>query len=269
MFLMCRPDYFGIHYVINPWMKGNLGRAKAERVKAQWEGLYNTIKQHSNVLLADPVENLPDIIFTANAGFAQGEKCLLSHFLHPQRRKEEPYYKKWFQYHAYDIIELPQGIFFEGGGDALLQPHEKTLWLGHGFRSDKAAKEYLEKHFDNKVITLELIDERFYHLDTCFCPLLNGHVMYYPPAFSKEAQKTIEATIPAEKRITVSEEDAQYFACNAILIENEKPLLILNNLTNTLKEKLCSLNYDVIIQPVNEFMKAGGATRCLALDLNT
>ena len=114
------------------------------------------------------------------------------------------------------------------------------------------------------MVPIKLIDERFYHIDTCFCPLSGGYVMYHPPAFDYESRIAIESRIPAEKRIIVDTHDAGNFACNAVNLENK---VIVNKASNHLKNELNGLNFDVIEVDLSEFIKAGGSAKCLTLKL--
>ena len=145
--------------------------------------------------------------------------------------------------------------------------------MGYGFRTDPQSCDLLKKLFPLRISTLQLVDPRFYHLDTCFCPLpetslapAKGRVMYYPGAFSEDSLQSIEEYFPALNRIEIDEEDAIHFACNAIVIENN---LILNHASPALVIRLRTLGYRVILNPVDEFLKAGGGNKCLALSLTS
>jgi N-dimethylarginine dimethylaminohydrolase len=266
-FLMCEPTYFAVNYVINPWMAAHVNNIDHSRALQQWQDFYQCLTQYVTVHLVEPQPQLPDFVFTANAALIKNKRCVLSHFRHPERQLEEPFYKQWFAAHDYEAIEIPDQIYFEGEGDALFQPDGELLWMGYGIRSDKKASEHLTAFFHIPVATLKLIDEKFYHLDTCFFPLRHGYVMYYPAAFDREANQLIEQQVPKEKRILVSEEDAHHFACNAVLIpkQNHFGIIIMNYASNSLQRELTELGYELIIQPVDEFMKAGGANKCLTL----
>ena len=156
-------------------------------------------------------------------------------------------------------------VSFEGEGDALFQSDNNLLWMGHGFRTDPRSRDLIKALFP-KCISLQLIDPRFYHLDTCFCLLPGGQVMYFPNAFSKDSLQSIADHFATQDRIEINEEDALHFACNAIVIGNT---LILNHAGSALIKRLQSLGYRAILQPVDEFLKAGGGTKCLALSLSS
>ncbi len=269
-FLMCKPDYFSVDYVINPWMKAHVHQSELENAVRQWQAFYDTLKKYVSVALIEPQPNLPDFVFTANAGFVKNKFVMLSHFRHPERQKEEVHYTKWFKENGYKLLPLPKNIYFEGEGDVLSQSDQNRLWMGYGFRSDLVASEYLESFYSAPVIPLKLTNEYFYHLDTCFCPLLKGCVMYYPGAFDPNALILLEENVPQDKRIIVNEEDALLFACNAVVIETDKipgksGIIFMHGASAPLHEKLEALGYHVQIQPVSEFLKAGGANKCLTL----
>jgi lysine-ketoglutarate reductase/saccharopine dehydrogenase-like protein (TIGR00300 family) len=261
-FLMCRPDRYDVDYVINPWMEGNIHKSSRERAIEQWEKLYRVLKERAIVDLVPPEEGWPDMVFTANAGLVLGENVVLSRFFHKERQGEEPYFKKWFEENGYTVWELPQDLPFEGAGDALLDREGRWLWAGYGFRSELDSHPYLAKWLDIEVLSLRLIDERFYHLDTCFCPLSGGYLLYYPQAFDSYSNRLIEMRVPAEKRIALEESDAVNFACNAVNINS---IVVMNKASTELKERLANVGFEVIETPLTEFLKAGGAAKCLTL----
>lgn len=260
--LMCPPHHYDVDYVINPWMEGNIHKSSRDRATEQWEGLYKVLKEHAIVDLVEPQQGWPDMVFTANAGVVLGQVAVVSRFFHKERQGEEPYFKDWFQKQGYTVYELPKDLPFEGAGDALLDRQGNWLWAGYGFRSELDSHSYLAKWLDIEVVSLQLVDERFYHLDTCFCPLTGGYLLYYPPAFDFYSNRIIEMRVPAEKRIAIQEADAVKFACNAVNIGHT---VVMNQVSNDLKQQLAKVGFQVIETPLNEFIKAGGAAKCLTL----
>src|SRR3990170_2017836 len=118
-YLMCRPSYFAISYEINPWMRLN-NPANPVLAHKQWDTLYETItRTGAEVSLIEPVEGLPDMVFTANAGLVKGEKVILSNFRHKERQGEEKYYEKWFSEHGDSCHAIPANSSFEGAGDTV------------------------------------------------------------------------------------------------------------------------------------------------------
>ncbi len=260
--LMCPPHHYDVDYVINPWMEGNIHKSSRDRATEQWEGLYKVLKEHAIVDLVEPQPGWPDMVFTANAGVVLGQVAVVSRFFHKERQGEEPYFKEWFQKQGFTVYELPKDLPFEGAGDALLDRGGNWLWAGYGFRSELDSHSYLAKWLDIEVVSLQLVDERFYHLDTCFCPLTGGYLLYYPPAFDFYSNRIIEMRVPAEKRIAIQEADAVKFACNAVNIGHT---VVVNQVSHDLKQQLAKVGFQVIETPLSEFIKAGGAAKCLTL----
>ncbi len=264
-FLMCPPRFFDVQYVINPWMEGNVHAASYALALGQWKQLHEAVGAHADVLLIEPEPGLPDMVFTANAGLVRGEIALLSRFRCAERQGEEKHFRAWFELEGFDLRELPPGIPFEGEGDALFTPEGARVWAGHGWRTSLSSHTTLRELWpDCEVVSLRLTDPRFYHLDTCFAPLTNGDVLYYPPAFDEDSRAVIEAYYPEERRIRVSEADAVQFACNAVSVGET---ILLNRITTPLRKTLEAHGLEVIEVQLSEFMKAGGAAKCLVLRL--
>lgn len=261
-FLMCPPHHYNVDYVINPWMEGNVSKSSRDRAAEQWQQLYQIIAERTDVDLVKPQPGWPDMVFTANAGLILGNVVVLSRFYHPERQGEEPYFKQWFEEQGFTVHELPKDLPFEGAGDALLDREGRLLWAGYGFRSELDSHPYLAKWLDIEVLSLRLMDERFYHLDTCFCPLSDGYLLYYPPAFDAYSNRLIEMRVPAAKRIAVAEPDAVNFACNAVNIDRT---IIMNKVSAELKQRLTDSGFEVVETQLTEFLKAGGAAKCLTL----
>jgi lysine-ketoglutarate reductase/saccharopine dehydrogenase-like protein (TIGR00300 family) len=261
-FLMCAPDHYDVDYVINPWMEGNIHKSSRDRAVEQWQKLHYVLKDHAIVDLVKPQPGVPDMVFTANAGLVLGDNVVLSRFFHKERQGEEPFFKEWFESQGYKVYELPKDLPFEGAGDALLDREGRWLWAGYGFRSELDSHPYLAKWLDVEVLSLRLMDERFYHLDTCFCPLAGGYLLYYPPAFDSFSNRLIEMRVPEAKRIAIDEADAVNFACNTVNVDQ---IVVMNKASDSLKQRLNDAGFQVIETPLTEFLKAGGAAKCLTL----
>jgi lysine-ketoglutarate reductase/saccharopine dehydrogenase-like protein (TIGR00300 family) len=260
--LMCAPHHYDVDYVINPWMEGNIHRPSRERAEQQWQNLYEVLTTHAKVELVAPQPGWPDMVFAANAGLVLGDTVVLSRFFHPERQGEEQYFQEWFEANGYTVHCLPKSLPFEGAGDALFDRGGGLLWAGYGFRSELDSHPYLAKWLDVEVLSLRLVDRRFYHLDTCFCPLTDGYLLYYPAAFDTYSNRTIELRVPPEKRIAVREVDAIEFACNAVNIER---VVVMNKASAELQQVLAERGFTVVETPLTEFLKAGGAAKCLTL----
>jgi len=262
--LMCPPDHYGVDYVINPWMQGQLGRTDRALAQRQWDGLRKVLAEHAEIALIAAQPGLPDEVFTANAGMVRGRTAVVSRFRSPERQGEEPHFRAWFERYGFSIVPWPRDIFFEGAGDALFDRGQDLIWSGCGFRSDVAAAKLLAQAFDCEAVPIRLADPRFYHLDTCLCPLAGGWLMYYPPAFDAASLKEIERRVPVEKRILVSEADALQFACNAVDLAGR---VVMNGASPALQDKLRAAGFSPVLTPLSEFLKAGGTAKCLTLKL--
>lgn len=261
---MCAPSHYGVEYVINPWMAGNVHRVARENAVRQWEALRRRLEEFGEVDLVEPVPGLPDMVFTANGGFVLENKAVLSRFLYRERQEEREEFRKWFERAGFEVADLPGDVPFEGEGDALLDRERGLLWTGYGMRTDLGVHASLAEVLELRVVSLRLADERFYHLDTCLCPLDRGYLLYYPRAFDADSILQIEQLVPAEKRIEISGDDAAAFACNVINIGDN---VILNHASPELRQLLRNAGFIVIETPLDEFMKAGGAAKCLVLQL--
>jgi N-dimethylarginine dimethylaminohydrolase len=263
--LMCSPDHFTVAYVINPWMEGNVDDTVSCVAMQQWSALHAIVSQFTEVALLPPVAGLPDLVFTANAAVLRGRTAILSSFLHPERQAEEPRFRTWLAQDGFEVHELPRTIPFEGAGDALFDRARPLLWFGHGVRSRSDARPYLERLLGTAVQPLELARSHFYHLDTCFCPLEGGFLLYYPAAFHGDSLEAIESIVPSDQRLAGSRQDALDLACNAI---NVGPHVILNRASGELQSWLSERGFTVHETPTTEFLKAGGSAKCLSLSLN-
>lgn len=261
--LICPPTHYRVDYEINPWM--NLKRQPDPALALrQWDDLKRLLGRYADTVEVVPVPGAPDMVFTANAGFVHGRRVIVSRFRHAQRRVEEPYFRAWFERDGFAIVDWPQEICFEGNGDALQQPDGDTIWFGHGFRSDYAACARLRTLFPDEVVPLQLVSPTFYHLDTCLCPLPGGAVMYYPAAFDAGSRLELYRRLQPAQRIEVSAEDAHAFACNALVLGTT---VITNHVSAALRGRLERFGLDVVQCGVDQFMRAGGAVKCLTLVL--
>jgi N-dimethylarginine dimethylaminohydrolase len=264
-FLMCKPEHFGVSYVINPWMQGNINQTTLERATHQWDALLSTVAGLAHVDLIEPQPGLPDMVFTANAGFVLDDIAVVSRFRFAERQGEEPHFESWFRSRGFSVLRMPDDIPFEGAGDALLDRGTMRIWAAWGHRSERTSHDILEKMLGVEVVSLRLVDERFYHLDTCFCPLENGYLLYYSPAFDAQSNRIIERLVHPDLRIATEEGDALNFACNAINIGST---IIMNKTSAGLLTRLQSAGFTVIAREMTEFLKAGGAAKCLTLRVN-
>lgn len=259
--LMCAPDYYGIEYEINAWMntERQSDHAEAER---QWSQLRLHLEScGATIETLTPQRGLPDLVFTANAALIHRQTAVLAHFRHAQRQGEEPHDEAWLTSHGFAISRVPAGVFFEGAGDALFCGD--TLFAGYRLRSDAIGHQQVGQMLGCRVIPLELVDDYYYHLDTCFCPLSVGQAIYFPGAFDSYGQRVLAELV--RELIPVSEQEARRFACNAVVVGR-------NVITNTgcaeLHADLRRRGFTPIETPLDEFVKAGGSAKCLTLRLD-
>lgn len=259
--LMCPPVHYGIHYEINPWM--NTAR-QADHALAgeQWARLRALlVEAGAEIAEIAPVEGLPDMVFTANAGLIFGRQAVVSHFKHPQRQGEERYFRQWLDAHGYETLDSPADCSFEGAGDALFCGD--TLYAGYRQRSDAAGHQAIGAMLGARVLPLELVDSYYYHLDTCFCPLAADAAIYFPGAFDDYGRRVIEANVP--RLIEIAEAEARSFACNAVVVSRT---VVTNSGCPHLHEQLREAGFAPIATPLSEFVKAGGSAKCLTLRLD-
>jgi len=258
---MCPPDYYGIEYEINPWMSREVS-ADSDESRRQWLGLYDTLRElEVTIERLDPVPGLPDLVFTANAGLVYRDTFISSRFRYGVRQAESPYFERWAREHGFDVVVLPPSTHFEGAGDALFCG--ETLYAGYRFRSDVRSHHWLGERLGLETLPLELVDPRFYHLDTCFCPLADGEAIYYPGAFDEYGRSVLADRIPG--LIEVSAEEAVSFSCNAVVVGRT---VVLNDGAPKLANALQSREYAVRPLRLTEFIKAGGSAKCLTLRLD-
>ena len=258
---MCMPRYYGIEYEINPWMH-RANAVEPERALAQWTGLHQELTRLGlEIELVSQEPGLPDMTFTANAGIAQGQTFIPSNFRYSERQAEAALFSEWFESHGYRVVGIHEPHFWEGEGDVLTAG--ERVFAGFRFRTEFAALDHLDDLLGAKPVRLELVDPRFYHLDTCFCPLSERRALFYPPAFSPEAQSQLAEHF--DELIAVAEHDALRFACNAFPAGDT---IVLNSGCSTTVSALTALGYVCIETPMDEFIKAGGSVKCLILTLD-
>lgn len=263
-FLVCAPEHFQIVYEINTWM--NVTRTADPHVaRVQWDALMRVLEKECGASLerVQPRPEVPDLVFTANAGVVVGRMAILGRFRHPERQREEPYFEQWFREHGYDVQLLPKDVFFEGAGD-LLGNHD--VWFGgYRQRTDIRAYRIVGSLLGREILPVELVDPRFYHLDTCFCPLTRGEALWFPPAFDRYGQAAISDRFQESRRIAVPESEAVRFACNAVCVGKH---VVLPEGCPVSMERLEGFGYTTHAVSLSEFLKAGGAAKCLTLALD-
>jgi N-dimethylarginine dimethylaminohydrolase len=259
--LMCPPDYYGIEYEINPWMNRKVGSDPTESPR-QWWGLRETLRAMDvHIDTIEPVKGLPDLVFTANAGIVYRDLFIPAQFRYGVRQGESPHFENWARASGFQILKLPEGYHHEGAGDSLFCGD--TLFAGYRFRSDVRSHHWVADKLGVEVLPMELVDPRYYHLDTCFCPLKEGEAIYHPGAFDDYGRSVLKDRIAS--LIEVSAEEAVSFSCNAVVVGRN---VILNEGVPKLSKALERAGYVVHPLRLTEFIKAGGSAKCLTLRLD-
>jgi N-dimethylarginine dimethylaminohydrolase len=259
--LMCPPDYYGIEYEINPWMDRQVTNDPGTSLR-QWTTLRETLLGLGvRVETLEPVAGLPDLVFTANAGLVYRSTFVVSRFRFGVRQGESPHFERWARGYGFEVETAPEGYHFEGAGDALFCG--ETLFAGYRFRSDVRSHHWVAERIGVEVLPMELVDPRFYHLDTCFCPLAEGEAIYYPGAFDDYGRSVLRDRIP--RLIAVSAEEAVTFSCNAVVVGRH---VVLNEEVPKLSGALQDAGYTVHPVRLTEFIKSGGSAKCLTLRLD-
>ena len=265
-YLLCPPRHFGVLYEINPWMHQEV-EVDVDVAVEQWSGLQRTLLEAgAEIETIDQPEGVPDLVFTANAGLVDAERRIFvpAHFRHPERRAETEVFADWFASRGWEVRRLPAAVVHEGAGDAL--PFGDVLVSGYRPRSDAAAGPHLTRLLDTAVRTVELVDERLYHLDLTFCPLDDRRAICAPSGWDAYGRRVIEGLVP--EPLWLEEDEALSFCANSVVVGSR---IIMPTCPPRVGRILESWGFDVAVCPVGEFLKAGGGCRCLtlALDVST
>lgn len=260
-FLVCPPTHFGVLYEINPWMRRDVA-VDPDRARAQWDTLVATLGEAgAAVEVMDPVDGLPDLVFTANAGIVNGGQFVPARFANPQRQGEEPVNAAWFADRGWRVDVLPRDGIQEGAGDAL--PFAGGLIGGYRWRSDVVGQEALARLTGADVHLVELADERLYHLDMTFCPLDRRRALVVPAAYTAEGWDLLRNLVPEPFEVTL--EEALTLAVNSVVIGTT---VVMTACPPRVGRQLEAWGFDVCLLDVSEFLKAGGGVRCLTLALD-
>lgn len=253
--IMSAPDHFAIKYSINPWMNADNQVDKA-RSKKQWLRL-REIYQNLGLEIFEipPSTSFPDLVFTTDHGVWIHDTFYLSNFRYSERQGEQDLIIPWYKQQQIKIQAIPSICFMEGG-DVLV--HRDHLYLGYGFRTSPDTAAYLHNTTRLPIISLELSNENFYHLDTCFLPVNQDTAFYYPPAFTTEGAVALKQSFA--NLIPLSDLEANNFACNSVIIG--KKVLCQSN--PTFEQKIARLGLTPITLDMSEFNKSGGGIHCLS-----
>jgi N-dimethylarginine dimethylaminohydrolase len=258
-YLMCPPEHFEVRYAINPWMDPTrlVDRDLAQR---QWDVLRQTyIDLGHSVELLDPQPGLPDMVFAANSALVLHNRAMGARFAHPQRRAEEPAYLRWLEGAGLASV-TPAAHVSEGEGDFLVVG--EMVLAGMGFRTDPASHAQAQELFGVPVVSLQLVDARYYHLDAAMTVLDDANVAYYPGAFSPGSRRVLERLVP--DAVLGDGADAAVLGLNAV---SDGRNVILAAAATGLASALRARGYHPIGVDLSELLKAGGGVKCCTLEL--
>jgi N-dimethylarginine dimethylaminohydrolase len=258
-YLMCPPEYFTVEYSINPWMNPDVP-ANAALAMRQWQRLrdiYHCLGHTVHVI--DPLPSLPDMVFAANGATVIAGQVLGACFRHAQRAAEGAAYLAWFARHGYTAVASPRHVN-EGEGDIVFAG--RVILAGHGSRTDAAVAGELEELFGLPVVSLRLVDDRFYHLDTALCVLDADTAAYYPAAFDDAGR--VALTSHFAELIEAKDEDAEVLGLNAV---SDGRHVVLPEQATGLAAQLAEKGFEPVPVDMSEFRKAGGGPKCCTLEL--
>ncbi len=274
--VVCPSDFFQVVDAKNVHMHNWQGSTNRQLARQQWEQLvavYHKLVERGvleDVIVLQPGKGLEDMVFTANQSFAweseNGNKlAILSNMVHESRRKEVPHFEKMYREMGYAIHCLKTSAHLEGCGDMILHPSKRLIFGGHGFRSSLETYDEIAPLLDAPIVPLQLVDPRFYQLDTCFLPISDETVLLFPGAFHPDSLALIEKVFPNVVAIPLHEAEDN-FALNAHCIHapNSQVAIIQNGSPVTV-EHLKVEGFEVTELDTSEFMKSGGSVFCMKM----
>ncbi|MFF8834826.1 dimethylargininase [Streptomyces sp. NPDC015130] len=262
-YLMCPPTHFSVTYSINPWMDPTKP-VDLPLALAQWEDLRDRYRSLGHTVeLLTPEPALPDMVFAANGATVVGGRVLGARFAHAERTDEAAAHLSWFRRNGWpdDAVRVPEHVN-EGEGDFAVT----ASWIlaGRGFRSSPLAHGEAQEFFGRPVIGLELVDPRYYHLDTALCVLddTRDEVMYYPAAFSPGSRAVLARLFP--DALVATEEDAAALGLNAV---SDGRNVLLPQAAVGLFEPLRQRGFVPVGMDLGELLKGGGSVKCCTQEL--
>ncbi len=273
--LMTDPAHFDVRYAINPWMRpgdwllDEAGHRRSARLA--WDALRGALLDAgARIEVMSGAAGWPDMVFPANAAVVLDGRALLARFRCAERRGEEAYFRSGFEALVRrgairEVVELPRGLVQEGAGDCIWDATRGMFWAGYGPRSDAEAAREAARVFGREVVALELATPRFYHLDTCFCPLSGGEILYFPPAFTPQALRRIRDRVAADQLIEAAPDAAAAFCVNAVSLGRD---VVMAEAPQRLRAVLTERGYRVREVDLAPFILSGGGAFCMTLRLD-
>lgn len=257
-YAMTAPSFFTVEYAINPWMDTSTPVDTALAVR-QWEQLLSTYRALGHTVeMVDPVKGLPDMVYAANGGLIVDGKAVVARFAYPQRAGEAAAHASWMRANGFEPSYTRHTN--EGQGDLLVVG--SNILAGFGFRTDQRAHAEVAEITGLPVTSLELVDPRFYHLDTALAVLDDTTIAYYPPAFSDDARTSLQRLFP--DALEVASSDAYVLGLN--VVSDGKHVLLPANATG-FAAQIAEIGFEPIGIDLSELFKGGGSVKCCTLEV--
>jgi N-dimethylarginine dimethylaminohydrolase len=256
--LMCRPEHFTVSYRINPWMHPEDPTDTSLALK-QWTVLYDTyVDLGFTVQLIDPIPGLPDMVYAANGGFVLDGIAYGARFHYPERQPEGPAYMDWFRSQGLDVREPRKTN--EGEGDFLLVGD--TILAASGFRSDTSSHQEIADIYGREVVSLQLVNPSYYHLDTALAVIDSTTIAYLPSAFDEASLTILRQRYP--DAIIATEEDAAILGLNSF---SDGHNVVIAERATTFAKDLRDRGFNPIGVELSELLLGGGGVKCCTLEL--
>jgi N-dimethylarginine dimethylaminohydrolase len=257
-YAMTAPAHFTVEYAINPWMDTSTP-VDTRLAVHQWEHLLDVYRSLGHTVeLVEPVAGLPDMVYAANGGLIVDGRAVVARFAYPQRAGEAIAYARWMTDHGFETLHTKH--VNEGQGDLLVVG--SMVLAGYGFRTDPRAHDEVARLIGRPVVSLELVDPRFYHLDTALAVLDDNTIAYYPPAFSSDSRARLTDVFP--DAIEVATADAYVLGLNAV----SDGLHVVHPAAATgFAKQLADAGFGPIGVDLSELLKGGGSVKCCTLEV--
>jgi N-dimethylarginine dimethylaminohydrolase len=258
-YLMTSPEFFAVDYVINPWMDTSTP-VDSRRALSQWEQLRQTyLSLGHTVELIEPIIGLPDMVYAANGGTVINGTAVVARFAHEERAGEAVAYAEWMARNGYEPHQTRH--VNEGQGDFLAVG--SVILAGYGFRTDRRAHDEVAGHVGMPIVSLELVDPRFYHLDTALAVLDDSTIAYYPPAFAEHSRATLARMFP--DALEVASADAYVLGLNVV---SDGLNVVLPAAATGFAEQLRHNGFRPVGVDLSELLKGGGSVKCCTLEVH-
>ncbi|MGV9824333.1 ornithine--oxo-acid transaminase [Gordonia sp. NPDC003429] len=258
-YAMTAPAHFTVSYAINPWMDPSVP-VDAGKALAQWHGLRQVYESLGHAVhLVDPQPGLPDMVYAANGGLVIDGKAVAASFAFPERAPEGDHYADWFHTAGVGEVHRTSGVQ-EGEGDFLVVG--RRILAGTGFRTHPDTHAEVGAITGLPVITLDLVDPRYYHLDTALGVLDDENIAYYPAAFSDASRALLEELFP--HAIIADDSDAAVLGLNFV---SDGRHVVMTDAAPHLEAQLRLAGYQPITVDLSELLKGGGGVKCCTLEL--